>query len=126
MSCICRICSRSVVKASFIALTYSQILKFITFTFEVKRRLWSASHPEIVLQRSSPFCSFTWAEREWIAYAIRYGPNIYAYSHLFSVTMNCMSVFLLLRWIVRCLRQCCIGLSLGSLFLIRRIACDRF
>ena len=52
MSCICRICSRSAVKASFIALTYSQILKFITLTLEVKRRLWSASHPETVLQRS--------------------------------------------------------------------------
>ena len=52
MSCICRICSRSAVKASFIALTYSQILKFITFTLEVKRRLWSASHPETVWQRS--------------------------------------------------------------------------
>ena len=52
MRCICRICSRSVVKASFIALTYSQILKFITFTLEVKCRLWSASHPETVWQRS--------------------------------------------------------------------------
>ena len=32
----------------------SCILKFITFTLEVKRRLWSASHPETVLQRSQP------------------------------------------------------------------------
>ena len=30
----------------------SCILKFITFTLEVKRRLWSASHPETVVQRS--------------------------------------------------------------------------
>ena len=29
----------------------SYILKFITFTLEVKRRLWSALHPEAVLQR---------------------------------------------------------------------------
>ena len=45
MSCICRICSRSAVKASFIALTYSQILKFITFTLycfaAVSRRSFS-------------------------------------------------------------------------------------
>ena len=41
-----------IAQASFVALTYSQILKFITFTLEVKRRLWSASHPETVLQRS--------------------------------------------------------------------------
>ena len=40
------------------------ILKFITFTLEVKRRLWSASHPETVVQRSlgssalSPYCHF--------------------------------------------------------------------
>ena len=32
----------------------SCILKFITFTLEVKRRLWSASHPETVLQWSQP------------------------------------------------------------------------
>ena len=30
----------------------SCILKFITFTLEIKRHLWSASHPETVLRRS--------------------------------------------------------------------------
>ena len=53
-------------KLTSLSLSMSCVLKFITFTLEVKRSLWSASHSQTVLQRSYFVVAFDSGEKKFI------------------------------------------------------------